>query len=69
MHHRLSVIDLLNYKAKMPSYQDDPRNMENLFTYIFAVFHPNWADITDPHVYPTQSRGTQHDIREGLPGS
>ena len=29
----------------MPSYQDDPRNMENLFTYIFAVFHPNWADI------------------------
>lgn len=45
MYHRLSVIDFLNYKAKMPSYQDDPRNMENLFTYIFAVFHPNWADI------------------------
>ena len=45
MHHGLSVIDLFNCKAKMPSYQDDPRKMERLFTGIFAVSHANWAAI------------------------
>ena len=45
MHHGLSAIDLFNYKAKMPSYQDDPRKMERLFKGIFAVYHPNWAAI------------------------
>lgn len=44
-HFPLSVTDLHNYKAKMPSYQDDPKEMENLFTFIFAFYHPNWADI------------------------
>lgn len=45
IHYGLSGIDLFNYKAKMPSYQDDPRKMERLFKGIFAVYHPNWAAI------------------------
>ena len=45
MHHSLSVIDLFNCEAKMPSYQDDPRKMQRLFTGIFAVSPPNWAAI------------------------
>lgn len=50
-----SVINLHNYKAKTPSYQDDLKKMETLFTSVFAVFHPNPADIqTLKHIFLSQ---------------
>ena len=44
-HTLFSTSDLLNWKNSNPSYKDDPQRIADLITSIFAIHHPNWADV------------------------
>ena len=45
VHSPFSTSDLFNWKNNIPTYRDDPKRMENLFSSIFAAHNPTWSDV------------------------
>ena len=72
MHAPFSTLDLDNWKNNNPTYQDDPKKIENLFTSIFVTHDPNWANIKalmNTLLSPEEHRMTldeAHQKAEGL---
>ena len=46
MHKPFSTSYLFNWKNKNSTYREDPIHMTELFSSIFATYHPSWADIS-----------------------
>lgn len=45
VYYPFSTTDLFNWKNNKLTYQEDPKQMEKMFSSIFATHNPTWADI------------------------